>query len=372
MRGILLLTGATGLVGRYLLGDLRARGIPVAALVRPRGAETAAARLGRVLAAGEGVAGTGPPPVCLEGDVTAPGLGLSAAQGDWVGRHCGRVLHAAASLNFRGPGPGGEPRRTNLEGTRNVLDFCRWAGVREFHHVSTAYVCGLREGPVREDEPAGGRGFRNDYERSKAEAEAEVRAAGFLDRPTVYRPAVVVGDSRSGFTSTYHGIYAYLQFVDVLRRHAVPGPDGRWTLPVRLNLTGDERRNLVPVDWVSAAIAELVCDPRSHGRTYHLAPDRPVSVREIEAAAADAFNYRGPTFVGPRGLPAGGLNETEERFYEAVGLYQPYWSGEPEFDRANALGALSHLPCPVLDRPMLRRLIDYAVRDRWGKAIPRR
>jgi thioester reductase-like protein len=368
MRRFLLLTGATGLVGRYLLRDLLARGIPVAALVRPRGPARGPDRLARIMAAWADVAGPHPArPICLEGDVNAPGLGLSAIQYAWVARHCGRALHAAASLTFRGPDPAGEPWRTNREGTRNVLDFCRRTGIGEFHYVSTAYVCGLRDGVVREDEPTGGSGFRNDYEQSKADAEAEVRAAGFLDRLTVYRPAVVVGDSRTGFTSSYHGLYRYLQFIAVLRRHAAPGSDGRWSLPIRLNLTGDEGRNLVPVDWVSGAVAELVSDTRSHGQTYHLTPSRSVTVRELEAAAAEFYGYHGPTFVGPHGLADGGLNETERRFYEAVSLYEPYWVGEPEFDRTNTLAALPHLPCPEIDRPMLHRLLEFAVRDRWGK-----
>jgi hypothetical protein len=125
---------------------------------------------------------------------------------------------------------------------------------------------------------------------------------------------------------------------------------------------------------VSGAVAELVSDTRSHGLTYHLTPSRSVTVRELEAAAAEFYGYHGPTFVGPRGLPDGARNETEQRFYEAVSLYEPYWAGEPEFDRANTLAALPHLPCPEIDRPMLHRLIEFAVRDRWGKPArkPRR
>jgi thioester reductase-like protein len=363
----LLLTGATGLLGRYLLRDLLARGVPVAALVRPRPGAPAAGRLDRMLTDWETGAGHRlPRPVGLEGDVTAPGLGLSAADADWAARHCGRVLHSAASLEFRGADRTRDPWLTNLTGTEHVLDFCRRAGVRELHHVSTAYVCGRRDGPVGENDPAGG-AFRNAYEASKAGAERAVGAAPVFDRATVYRPAVIVGDSRTGYTSTYHGLYPYLRFVAVLARHAPAGPSGRWHLPIRLTLTGDEGRNLVPVDWVSEAITRLVLDPRHHGRTYHLTPARSVAVREIEAAAADYFRYQGPTFVGPGGLDGEPPTDAEREFYGCVELYQPYWAGEPAFDRSNLAAALPDLPDPAVDRDLLRRLIDFAVRDDWGR-----
>src|SRR5437763_15696103 len=167
----LLLTGATGLLGRYLLRDLLLAGVPVAVLARPRGGEPGPARVERLLRFWEGEVGRSlPRPACLEGDVTAEGLGLGARQVGWVARHCAGVLHAAASLTFRGPGRDGEPWRTNLGGTANVLGLCRRAGLR-LHHVSTAFVCGARGGVVSESDPGGGQGVHNDYEESKFEAE---------------------------------------------------------------------------------------------------------------------------------------------------------------------------------------------------------
>jgi hypothetical protein len=46
--------------------------------------------------------------------------------------------------------------------------------------------------------------------------------------------------------------------------------------------------------------------------------------------------------------------------------YEPYWAEEPLFDCRNTLAAVPHLPCPPIDADCLRRLIDFAVRDRWG------
>ena len=104
-----------------------------------------------------------------------------------------------------------------------MLELCRDLGIRQFHHVSTAYVCGLRSDRCREAELDVGQIFGNDYERSKLEAETMVRQAAYLDRPTIFRPAIIVGDSESGYTSTFHGFYALLKLAHTLARWIARG-----------------------------------------------------------------------------------------------------------------------------------------------------
>jgi thioester reductase-like protein len=102
MAGYCLLTGATGLVGRYLLRDLLLRGIPVAVLIRSRDGGAPAKRLEEILRYWDREAGRPLPRTiyCLEGDITLPGLGLDEDDRRWVARHCDRILHNAASLTF--------------------------------------------------------------------------------------------------------------------------------------------------------------------------------------------------------------------------------------------------------------------------------
>ncbi len=368
MAGHLLLTGGTGLVGRYLVRDLLLEGQPLALLVRGREGESAGQRVDALLAHWEAELGRPlPRPVCLEGDVSLPDLGLSASARRWVAGHCRAVLHNAASLKFVNPDRRHDPWLSNLTGTEHVLEMCRQLGPRELHYVSTAYVCGRREEPVLESELDCGQSFRNDYECSKFEAEQRVREADHLERLTVYRPAIIVGDYRTGFTTTYHALYAYFHFAWLYDRSHEREPDGRLHAPLRLNLTGAERRNLVPVDWVSEVIAHLVLHPEHHGHTYHLTPPKPVTAGEIQKAMADYFNLYGPTFSGPAVLEKNDLNDLERAFYDAVTTYQPYWQTEPRFDCANTRRAAPHLGCPPIDQACLRRLIDFAVRDEWGK-----
>jgi nucleoside-diphosphate-sugar epimerase len=369
----LVLTGAVGLLGRYLLRDLLVQDVPLAVLIRAQGVDSAATRLEHVLVCWEEQLGrTLPRPVCLEGDLTAPDLGLSEESRQWIADYCHGVIHNAASLTFYGTDRNEDPWRTNVGGTEALLCLCRELGLTDFHYVSTAYVCGQRPGPVCEGDLECGQQFRNDYEASKYAAEQCVRAASFLRRLTVYRPATIVGDSHTGYTSTYHGLYSYLQFIWMLQRYSAREADGRWFLPVRLNITGDEVRNLIPIDWVSAVMAHILVRPELHGQTYHLAPQQPVTARTLEAAMAAFFGYYGTSFVGPDALHRTNMNDPEKAFYEYVGRYAPYWGQEPVFDCSNTSRAAPNLPCPEVDLPMLRRLTEFAVRDQWGKRKARR
>ena len=367
----LLLTGSTGLVGRYLLRDLLRRGHAVAVLVRGDGQQTAAERIEDIMRMWEQRDEvTWPRPICLEGDVNAPGLGLDESAHSWVAQHCATMLHNAASLTFRGADRAGEPWRTNLDGTRQVLDFCHKVGIRKFHYVSTTYVCGNREGVIREDELDVGQEFRNDYEHSKMRAEQMVRLANFLDAPTVYRPAVIAGDSITGYTNTYHGLLHHLKFMSVLFKNVEPGPDGIRFVPLRLKMTGDEQRNIVPVDWVSAVMLRLYETPAAHGGTYHLAPTHPMTPRELIAAAESYYHVDGAEFVGP--ASANERNEAEQKTDASLDLYESYATTDPTFDTTNTARFAADIACPRVDEAMIHRFIHFGEANKWGKLSRKR
>jgi len=368
MGGYILLTGCTGLVGRYLLRDLLAQGHRLAVVVRPGRKETVFQRVESILQAAEKESGhLLPRPVCFEGDVSKPFLGLDAAARRWVAENCDRVLHGAAVLQFEGTDPQGEPWKSNVLGTRNVVQLCRDLAVDHLHYVSTAYVCGLRQDRVKEDELDIGQQFRNDYERSKYEAETLVRQADFLKTYTVYRPAVVAGDSQTGYTCTYHGLYMYLKLMSILVWNTEPESDGSRYTPVRLNMTGDEPRNIVPVDWVSAVICHLFDTPDAHGKTFHLAPKNPITPRQIIDAGYKFFNSRGVEFCGHTPKRNEPVSKIEGDAYDNMGMYESYEVSDPCFDTTNLLKYAGHLPCPSIDEPMLHRFWKYGEEDRWGK-----
>src|ERR1700690_972841 len=99
---VVLLTGATGFLGRYLLRDLLLSGQRVAVLTRDSRGGQAENRIKELLNFwGELLGRSLPCPVVLHGDLSTEGLGLSLADRRWLSRHCQTVLHAAANLSFR-------------------------------------------------------------------------------------------------------------------------------------------------------------------------------------------------------------------------------------------------------------------------------
>jgi thioester reductase-like protein len=160
----------------------------------------------------------------------------------------------------------------NVEGTRAVLGLSRRARrLARFHHFSSAYVSGDRTGVVLEDELDVGQRFDDAYARSKFEAERLVRAAQPELPVTIYRPSMVVGDSRTGEIDRFDGPY-FLALLLV----AAPVP-----VPLPLPPEGGAPLNAVPVDFVVEAAASIGANPEAVGRTVHLVDPAPWSVRRV-------------------------------------------------------------------------------------------
>ena len=340
-----LLTGCTGLVGRYLLKDLIKSGKQLAVVVR-NGREIPEDRVNEILEFWK--LQTGDilnPPVVIQGNVSEPQLGIDPHWQQWIRENCSEIVHNAAILSFTCGQRDREPWLTNLNGTRYMLDLCRDANIEHFHYVSTAYVCGDRPGTIMESDLDCGQGFRNDYEQSKFEAEQEVRSCPWLDRPTIYRPAVIAGDSQTGYTSSYHGLYLYLRIIATLVPLQQTLENGKKLTPIDVPVTGDEPRNLVTVDWVSATISSLINNPAARGLTFHVTPDRCVTAKEVIGACCDYFGTAGVRFVGPN-TDRNGANDFAAKVFESVRVYQNYETSDPLFDKSNLERLAGHIPCP--------------------------
>ena len=358
----ILLTGATGLLGRYLLRDLMLADVSVAVVVRSSRRQSAEDRI-------EGLMGTWedalqrmmPRPYVLEGDITEPFFGLDATARHWVDENCDSILHNAASLSFVATSEDGEPYRSNIKGVQNALDLCQETGIRDFHHVSTAYVAGLRTGRIMESELDLGQQMGNPYEESKMTAEKLVRAAEFLSPPTIFRPAIIVGDSKTGFTSTFHGFYACLELAHTLVGSiGMIGTDVEGQKKIRISLDGTETKNFIPVDWVSEVITSIVTQPQHHGQTYHLTPRERITSLMIRDVLEKSHGFNGAELSG-YGLPIDHPDEIERLFYEHIRVYNSYWRDDPEFDTTNLQTACPHLPCPTMNEELLMMLSNEAL-----------
>jgi thioester reductase-like protein len=338
----------------------------MAVLVRPARNESARQRVESILARWEKADGTVlPRPLVIEGDLLQEDLGLDACAQRWIARYCHSVVHNAASLTFYGSDRNGEPWRTNVQGTRRVLELCRTAGIGHLHYVSTAYVCGLRTGPVSEDEVDVGQSMGNDYEASKLQAEQLVRAADYLQTRTIYRPSIIVGDSRTGYTSTFHGMYVPLRLAHTLvSKLALGSVNGEMVLTA-LGLSGDERKNFVPVDWVSAVITEIVGCREHHGKTYHMVTRHPtpvVRLAQLCQQAVEAYS----TLADPSAQLQGAGEWFAENFFDQMRMYRSYWRDDPQFDDANTVTAAPHLPCAVLDDAVMMRMARFAIQTNFS------
>jgi thioester reductase-like protein len=358
-----LLTGVTGLLGRYLVRDLLQAGASVAVLVRPNRRQSGRQRVEGLMQTWEQRIGcTLPRPVVLEGDISESDLGLDARAQRWVAENCDSVIHNAASLEFVATSPESEPYRSNVGGTQHMLDLCQQAGIRKFHHVSTAYTCGLRSGVVYEHELDVGQELSNDYEKSKVQAEKLVRGAAFLDEVTVYRPAIIIGDSTDGYTTTYYGFYAPLQLLWTMLRQFTRNELGRvWSDSRFPTMGANDTKNLVPVDWVSAVTSHVFMRPEHHGKTYHLTPRHPITVRLLADVLEQATDFYGVSFKGQSSDDISNLGEYEKLFYETVKVYHSYWRNDPTFDFTNTRTAAPHLPCPHIDRNLLLKMCNWAI-----------
>jgi thioester reductase-like protein len=218
----------------------------------------------------------------VEGDITHPSLGLAE---DALARtsEATEIWHLAAAYDLSVARDAG--LAVNVDGTRHVLDLAaRCAALTRLHYVSTCYVSGRYVGIFGEEDLEKGQSFNNYYEETKYLAEGVVREAMHEGLPvTVYRPSIVVGDSRTGETQKYDGPYYIIRWI--LRQ------PGTAIVPV----VGDPlatRVNLVPRDFVIDSISHLSALPHSVGRTYQLADPNPLTVQELLDVLAEAAGKR--------------------------------------------------------------------------------
>src|SRR3954468_4186146 len=205
-----LVTGFPGFIGRRLVRRLVNEGARVVALVEGR----MAGKAREIAPAGVEV---------VEGDITERHLGLDDATWERLAGEVTHVFHLAAVYDLAVPAE--VAQRVNVDGTGNVLDLCASCErLERLVYVSTAYVSGLRRGTVYEHELAMGQGFKNHYESTKFQAELWVRSMMDKVPTTIYRPAIVVGDSRTGETQKFDGPYYMLRTIAVSVHRHMPIP----------------------------------------------------------------------------------------------------------------------------------------------------
>ncbi|MEZ6044952.1 MAG: SDR family oxidoreductase [Planctomycetaceae bacterium] len=217
--------------------------------------------------------------------------------------------------------------------------------------------------------------------KSKLESEIMVRSADFIDSLTVYRPAIIVGDAETGYTTTYHGFYVPLKLIATLLSKVASGSAsqemikagirmGSVRLQQALNVSGEEQKNFVPVDWVSACMTEIYCDEKNHGQTYHLTPRNTVPVTIFQKVWEEIFFEFNELPQGENSDATINFDEFESYFVNQMKTYQSYWGDDPQFDYTNLDKACPNLPCPTINEEMMRNLCRFAIKDNFGWPKP--
>ncbi|WP_405678596.1 amino acid adenylation domain-containing protein [Streptomyces sp. NBC_01511] len=361
----ILLTGATGFLGAFLLKELlRRTDATVHCLVRGSDQLNAERRL-RSTRASYGLTdpSTEHRVSVVAGDLARPRLGLSAAGFDRLARTVDAVYHAGAAVNLVFSYE--RLRDANVYGTQEILRLAALHRTVPVHHVSTAGVYGGDAGspygavgapgrPVRPEDPTGPpAALEHGYTRSKWAAEQLAEAARARGLPvSVYRPTRITGESTTGVCQT--GDFMWLLLKGCVQSGVAPAGV-------------DTAFDLVPVDFVSAAVVVLSRQPRSAGRTFHLAGERTLrmdtavarlrtlghAVEDVPAAdwlaatEADPGNAAFPLLSAMAAETRGGGSE-----------------GSLLFDARDTRRALegTGIVCPDIDEELFRTYVEYFTR----------
>ena len=350
----LLMTGFPGFLGSALLPRLLARreGVRAICLVQPQHMAMAQRRLSEIEA---GHPHTLDRVELMAGDITAPGLGLDPAAHDAL-EEVTEVWHLAAIYDLAVAQ--GVAHRVNVDGTAQVLAFCQSRPqLTRLQYVSTCYVSGAYDGDFTEDALDEGQTFLNHYESTKFEAETLVRKA-MADglAATIYRPGIVVGDSRTGETQKYDGPYFLATFMQ------------RQLLPVVVVPTvGDidhVRVSLVPRDFVIEAMDQLSVLDASIGRTFALTDPNPPTVRELVDRFAAHLGKRVIWLRLPLGITRTAVGSVPglESLLGLPAEALDYFASPTTYSTANTVAGLAGtgLECPPFTS-YADRLLDFKI-----------
>jgi long-chain acyl-CoA synthetase len=363
MNKTVLLTGANGFIATQIARNLLTdEGITILALVRASDQQDAQAKLTREWwDYPELIKAIGTRIYVINGDVCQPNLGLGKEEFTENAERVTYIIHTAADWRLL---PLDELRKTNVQGTANVIAFAIEANkhhrLERLSHVSTAYVAGAATGTISEEQLTDQYGFFTDYERSKYEGERLVQAAREELAVSIFRPSMVIGDSKTGAIKTFNTFY----------------------FPLRLYLTGKMRLmpvsrslriNVVPVDYVAKAVVQLTFEPKAEGKTFHVvAPYESLpKLGELLdfvqkwAKTELACKLPSPIYLS---MSSSSMKTTlklqraltgDRRISDALIALSPYFSENRKFNRDNIDNLLG--PYDFKWQEILPKMLDFAV-----------
>ena len=261
------ITGASGFIGKRLVKTILAREDTVVYfLSRASGAKGEKQRAALLEYWGTDDKRA----IAVAGDLTQPELGVAAADRKKLTGKIAHFAHLAAIYDLKASAE--EQQAGNIDGTRNAVQFANAIKAGRFHHVSSIAAAGLFEGVWREDMFDEAENLEHAYFATKHESEAIARKECTMPW-RVYRPGLVVGDSSTGEMDKIDGPYYFFKLIQKMRKILPP-----WMPSIGLE---GGRINIVPVDFVVAAMDHIMHLEKGDGRAFHLTDPNPHRVGDV-------------------------------------------------------------------------------------------
>ncbi len=326
----ILVTGASGIVGRQLVTQLQEKGHTVTGLCRK-------------------------PPlqekngICyLRGDVSRPQLGLGESEWSRLCRETEVIFHLAAKTDFKGKSLE-DYRPVNIEGVRNIKEFAIASGAW-LHHVSTAFVCGKWPGRFHEEQLQEKQPFHNYYEESKCIGEQILRTHP-ISHYTIYRPAIILERTP---TTARTSLFGPLVFLEAVFRLCLKSRKKNMEFTT-LRVAGDGQAHLPFVfddDVATCLIALALTSPKPE-TTFHLTPVSPFANEALEQIFNQAFSQKAVAWTDEGALNKEPLSISETLLANKTKMYKPYLFLTTQFSRKNLENALGPDVLPAVSEEAL-------------------
>ncbi len=261
------ITGASGFIGKRLVKTILARQDTVVYFLS-RASGTKGEKQRAALLEYWGV--DDKRAITVAGDLTQPELGVAAADRKKLTGKIAHFAHLAAIYDLKASAE--EQQAGNIDGTRNAVQFANAIKAGRFHHVSSIAAAGLYEGVWREDMFDEAENLEHAYFATKHESEAIARKECVMPW-RVYRPGLVVGDTTTGEMDKIDGPYYFFKLIQKMRKILPP-----WMPSIGLE---GGRINIVPVDFVVAAMDHIMHMEKGDGRAFHLTDPNPHRVGDV-------------------------------------------------------------------------------------------
>ena len=306
-----------------------------------------------------------------EGDITSSSLGLEKQEYKRLCNEVDEVFHCAAVTHFEMQGAD-EHVVVNIKGTENVLQFANSGKQKRLHYISTAYVAGKQNCIIYENKMTSEPLFNNEYERSKFFAEQLViEYAKSNDIPyTIYRPGIIVGDSRTGATCKFDNLYLFVKVLFNIKNSFIKNKsEDLDDITIRVPGDPDALINLVPIDYVADAIVAILKKRESIGKIYHITNPNPPRLCELRDLVMTLLEINGIDLKIDRELDKQSLSTVEKLFLRQTRSYYSYLLSKLRFDDRSTQEILkgTGVICPTMTKELVAVLIDFAVTHNWGE-----